>query len=681
MALSGVEPWEAELRRRAEELRKVQQADQGAAHLASTRGGSGGGMGQLMQGMRGVGRRYAPQLKQAAGAAMQGAGAAAGWVGANLAAQPIKGFAGWFMNFWPENIYGVFVWGAAFLYWLDWQTGFNIASTSNFHLGFAIVAFLIIGLTQKYITGWALLSSSMFFLSLLGFINAPTIQQKGIGLVAVVIGAGFFYTKVNAPGFFKLLPVIALVDVYGMPMIRDRIMALAPNISYVTFATTFMMNRILFPVWLWFGALALYENARVARRVLAVILIFYFVAALPTLTNVYKAKVAGITPEEREQATGIWQRFMTNVQRILSGDFLKAPIDAGYKKAEQLFGFGEPEKEPAIGLVMRNDRTMPKEFDITTGKRPNPGIIIAVENPFPADVETKYIEIVRIDCDADVEGTSLSAEGRSDGGITPSYEKPLEVYYTGSGGGTGVTCDLADSGTGKWKVGDYSMDVKVQYKVDADAYLTNTFMRSDLLRDLRRTGIDPLKVKDIKPAFAEYDNGPIAVTWGPAELVTTPAGLDISTSPTPGESFGGGKSGGGASRSFGGEAGGQVVPLRVYISKTGSWEEGKIGGIIQLTVKLPQGVSFAEGDYCDFEASGDEWAVVRNRIRKKNDDLRFIGESVRFDCGMVIPAGIMAGAELATLRFDASGDFIFETETKGIKFSVKGDKDEEKKPA
>ncbi len=622
---------------------------------------SGGNLGRLMQGLSGVGGKISTVLGAGQGAAQgltQGVGFAAG----QLVAQPVKGIAGWFLNFLPENIYGFFIWGAAFLYFLDWQTGFNISIMGGYHWWFYIASFLLIGVTQKVLSGWGLVFSAMLFIALRGIMNvgisgSTILSREFILPIAGLVAVFFLYIRRfgSAPGFFKWMPILAFMDVYGMPIIVDKLVGYAANIGYAAFFFTFLMNRALFPFALWYGGLSLYENTRVAKRFLLVAVLFYFIVSLPTVRNVYNAKVAGLTPEQVEMTEVVKGRFWENIRSIVSGEFLRAPVAAAYGKAEETFGFGTPKEEPKIGLVLKADPTMPKEFDLSYGKKPNPGFVLSIPNPFPPNVEQPYIQVINIECKAkpsdgstDLEATSVVSDTGvpfpKDKYVVVDEKEAFEVYYMGPNGGAGVTCYFDNA---VWKDTSYTLEASVKYVVKTNAYLENSFMRLDQVKEMRRNGLDPVVVKKLPVATAKYDNTPVSLTWGPIALTNTPATIDITKD-------------------------GQNQAIRLYAAKSAGWEKGELYGIEKLTLTLPEGIVLA-GDYCDFKTSRTKnvYEVNQERI-KKDGKYKFFGDSARFDCGMNVKKDLLSSADWAAARFEASGTFIFENKFTGASFKVTG---------
>lgn len=627
------------------------------------------GLGRIAQGMKGVGGKFAPAFGIAKGAA-QGAGAAAGYVGANFVAQPAKGILGFFVNFFPEagtNVYGWFLWGAAFIYLIDWFSGFNTAATANLHLWFAAAAFLILGITGRFLSVPVAVSGIVLLTSLYSFVQpGRTLALNTFSVVSLAF-AFIIYWRANTPGFFKYLPLFAFVDVYALPVFRDRLLEYAQNINYLSFAVAFVTNRILFPLWLWFGIFAFSgetpPSTRVARKLLAVMIVFYLVVSAPQVANAYGTKISGLTPEEKEVAQGVWARFHANLQHITSGEFLKAPVASAYGSLEQTLGFGEPKQQPKLGLALVQDSTMLKKYDISY-KKPEPSFVMRITSPFPASSEKPYIEVTDINCN-DKKSKLKFGHGITSKGITPTEGKPVAVFYNGPDGGAQVKCPLLKDS--KWESGDYTISAEVDYKVDATAFLTTAFIRADQDEALRKQNIDPSVVNNIRPAAAEYENVPVTLTWGPPDLTKSPASVNL------GEPAAANQKG---SVSLVETA--QNLLITVYVSKNSGWGKGEIKAVEQLRLLLPEGVTLALGDSCDFVPSdadsgnGGEWYVADPKMIIKDKKPRFIGDAIRFDCGLKVSKEALSGADWAPARFDVSGRFIFTTKLDGITFTVEG---------
>lgn len=609
-------------------------------------------LGRLMQGMAKVGSRFAPAYGAAktAGAPMvQGVAAGAGFAAGQLVAKPMQGVIGWFVNFWPENVYGWFMLAALGLYYLDWRSGFNIAAMADFHLYFAIAAFFIIGFYRRFINGWLLLAATFFYFSLNGMVQADSMRERALGLVVLVASIAIFNLKTNATGAYRLMPLIAFLDIYGLPVLASRLLDYTASFGYVAHAISFVTNRLLFPMWLWFGMLAFTgnpkegkEGTRVAGRFLGLVIVFYLIVALPQIKEAYAANVSpGLTAAQEGQVDVIKARWQTNIQRIVSGEFLKAPVASAYGGLERTFGFGEPKQEPKLGLALVQDNTMLKKYSLDF-KDPEPSFVMRVTSPFPADTKKPYIEVTNIKCvDKLKRSKSLKLDSvATSKGVTPTKDKPVVVFYNGPDGGTQVKCSFSG-----WESGDYTISAEVDYKVDATAFLTTAFIRADQDEALRRQSIDPAVVNKIRPATAEYDNVPVTLTWGPPDLTKAPASIDLT------------------------QAGPANLLITIYVSKNTGWENSEIKAVEQLGLLLPNGVALVPGDSCDFVPSdadsgdGRKWYVVGpKRI--------FIGDAIRLDCGMKVSSEALSGADWAPARFDVSGSFVFTTKLEDITFTV-----------
>ncbi|MBI2145256.1 hypothetical protein HYU18_02930 [Candidatus Woesearchaeota archaeon] len=649
-----------------------------AAGVIGAAAGGGGWQAlfaRLGQGLRNVGSGHAPAL---AGSIGQGFSAGAGFAAGQLVAKPIQGVAGWVLNWLPENIAGFMMWGGVVLFWLDWKVfGFNIGAASYMHLLFAVVAFIAFGVALEFMNIGVALSAAGLLVALTGLLNAES-QIARIPTIFALVVAFYFYWRLTAkfmekPGadFFRYLPLIAFVDVYGMPIFRDRVVESVGNLagSFGAMAysiLSFIFNRLLFPLWIYFPAATLYNNTRVARRIFISLLIFYFIAALPTVTSVYHAKVSSLTPEEKEVAESIWSRFQTNAGRILRGDFLKAPVAAAYERAEQIYGFGEPEEGPKIGLQLTNDPNMPSSFNLNFNKNPTPGVVLDVPNPLPDDAEKRYIEVVGISCSdpaGEAEGALIepvTAEELKQR-IKQTPPKPLLVSY-----GRPITAKCEFEGG---EPGARSVEFDVKYSFKADGYLSTAFMRSDKL-DALITAKDPnvmkLGLKDVPPAEAKHDNGPVAIRWGPVELANPPVRIDIE----------GAKSSG----------------FVIYIARSGGWE-GEIGGISKLALTTPKEISLDLSDErCGEIFTADttkgryevrEGYLTRDGTANTEDpgNLKFVGESLPFECKIILSNtafdvngdGVVneMDPDWVGATFRVSVDYLFSTK-RSVSFDVKG---------
>lgn len=644
--------------------------------------------GRMMYGYPGWGSQYAPPVPKksfgqimsgafnaaksgwskisshpAAQAAVQGGSAAVAWTGTNMVAKPVNGLLGWFVNFWPENVYGWFMLGALGLYYLDWRSGFNIAAMAPFHLYFAIAAFFVIGFYRRFINGWLLLAATFFYFALNGMVQASSIGERALGIVVLGASVTIFNWKTNATGAYKLMPLIAFLDIYGLPVFANRLLDYTASVGYAAYAISLVTNRLLFPMWLWFGMLAFTgnpkegkEGTRVAGRFLGMVVIFYLIVALPQIREAYAASVApGLTVEQQGQIDIIKSRWQTNIQRIVSGEFLKAPISSAYGGLENTFGFGTTKQEPRLGLQLSLNSQMPKNVpDYGPDKPPEPSFIIGVPTPFPADSKDPSIKVTEIKCSENSGKTLTFIKATTDEGITATADQPVEVFYSGPRGGNEVKCFF-----GGWQPGeDYNIGAEVTYKVENSAWLSTTFMRADKLRGLRLNPNDLQTKKaldEIRPADAESRNFPVIETWGPQVLSNAPVPVDLSRD--------------------------NNLAITVFVATNPAW--GNSGGgkteikaVTQLGLLVPAGVALTVNDKsCDFiqdtadSGDGRKWYVVNPaRIRNQDRKPRFIGDAIRFDCGMTVTAAALGGKDTVAARFDVSGSFEVTTKLEGITF-------------
>ncbi len=628
-------------------------------------------LGRIGQGLAGVGSKYAPIIGAAkaaaplAGSVGQGLAAGAGFAGAQLIAKPIQGVAGWVVNWLPENIAGFMMWGGLALFFIDFKAGFDLGVTGNFHLLFAALAFIFFGVAMGFLNLGITTAALGVLFSLVGFVNASGSGNFGArALAAATIAVSFFFywkftskfADKEGADFFRYLPLLAFVDVFAMPMFRDQIFSgisgIAGNMgAWIYGGVFFVFNRLLFPLWVYFPAITLYNNTRVARRVLIAILLFYFIAALPTVTSQYHAKVSKLTPEETQVAASLWERFRVNLNRILTGQFLQAPLASAYEKAEELYGFGTPKEEPKIGLQVIDDPNMPKAFDLNIFNAASPSIVLHVPNQLPSDSTQRFIEVVDIGCE------DKSAKASQGGLIEPVTKadlamEPLKVAYRLP---STAKCEFTGMAEGKKTV-----EFDVKYKFEGSAELSTAFMRSDKL-DALVGNPDPkvmqIGLKDIPPASARYDNGPVAITWGPVELANPPARVDLEKT--------------------------RPVGLVVYVAKSGSWD-GEIAGIESVELTTPPGITLSLGEKnCMFEGQPGAYTVQRQLIWKNKDEfndkekgttnpsnLRFIGEGLPFTCRMTVSKETLT-ADWVGAQFKVTVNYLFSTK-KTVNFEVKG---------
>ncbi len=628
-----------------------------------------------MRGMAGVGSKFAPAVgavKTAApalGGAIQGVGIGVGAAAGQAAMAPAKGILGWFAGFKPENLYSGMVVFAVLLYFLDFMTGFDITRTAALRVwGFGMGGAAILAITGGYISFWRVVIAAVFFYSVYGLLNALTgtfvlgidlgiltsLLTDERALIALVLGTGALYTNLQIPGAIKLLPVFMLLETYGLPVLRDKMLTyVATSSGYLWFMVGFLSNRILFPLPLMYSIFAFYRDSRTARNILGLLIIIYLIASLPQIKGAY-TKYAGLTGVETEQAQGVFTRLQANIRGIVSGEIFRAPSASLYEKAEIAFGFGKPKEEPKMGLQLRDDPNMPKVFDLNFYDAASPSIIMEVPNPLPlTDPRKRVMSVVDIECNDKATGGSGGevAEPLPD----PKPNEPATyalVYYKGP---KQVTCRFK-----KMKEGSNTAEIKVKYGFVADAEFSTPFMRRDRLEAKIFKGEDPVVEDNVPSSTAEYDNGPIAITWGSVELVSPP--VDIKA--------------------------GSPLGFLLFVSKTGSWE-GEIAGINSLTLTIPSEFELVEKNdkTCAFqkvkEKSNADVNVykVKDDMIKKDGTLSFIGDGVRLMCGMSATDSLineLAGPDEDDRRrpwkagtFKASVDYIFSTE-KTVSFEIKG---------
>ncbi len=605
--------------------------------IARASQGMGGIVGSKLAPAYAMGRTAAPAL----GGAIQGVGIGVGLEAGRAVTAPAKSIFGWFADLKPENLYSSMVVVAVLLYFLDFITGFDITRTAALRVwGFGMGGAAILAITGGYISFWRVVIAATFFYSVYGLLNALTgTFNLGINLgiltslltderalIALVLGTGALYTNLQIPSAIKWLPVFMLLETYGLPVLRDKYLTyVATTSGYLWFAVGFLSNRILFPLPLMYSIFAFYRESRTARKILGLLIIVYLIASLPQIKGAY-TQYAGLTGVETEQAQGIKDRLLTNIRGIISGEILRAPAASLYEKAEIAFGFGEPKEEPKMGLLLVNNPNMRQEFDLAYKDVPAAGVTLTVPNPLPLDLKQRYIGVTGIKCKDTSESRTVTKTGKIDPpGIEPSREKPFELYYEDDQTGVCIFPELAE----------HSVEFKVEYRVEETAYLETTIMRHDKRAALLAKQDDPAVKRElsrIPPAKAEYNNGPVAIRWDPPALTKAPASNE------------------------------RARKIVVVVSNSGAWP-GELAGIEWLEVVAPQGVRL-EGEPCSFtKKQGDDnvYEVASWKIRTKDGkgDLRFIGNKIDFECGLVFDNSLLGGGDTAGARFDARGSFIF----------------------
>ncbi|MBI2549982.1 hypothetical protein HYV83_02270 [Candidatus Woesearchaeota archaeon] len=597
---------------------------------------------------------------QAVGGFVQGAALSAGHRAMGIPGK-IFGFF-WDTLIANNNEYDLFIKIAAVMYFADFIHGFNQNITLAVHLVFALVAFILIGERDANISRWNYIWVTIIFLNVWQvFLQGPMYVVRATGGLALLALAFVMYLRSNVPMPLRGIPYVAAIDVLVMNVFRVPLLQYAENAGFAFVAISYLMNRLLNPIMLFYGLIYMKkESPVVAGRLFGIVFIIYLLAAAtPILADTitrYRESNTQLTSEEGQQAGNVLTTSFKNFVNLVTLKFVNPSVAYAYEKAEETFGFGEPKKEPKMGLQLFDDPTMLSEFKKSRG--PAPSFLIKVLNPFPPDFKKKYLEVIGIECiDKTETDTPLKLHKAVDEfNAGASEAKPLEVYYTGGRGGTTITCSQCSDVAGDvscWESGkSYTMEATIKYRVDADAYLSTSFMKAAELRNLRKGGKDPADpaVEGTPIEKAEYSNVPVSLTWGPIGLVTSPAPVDFITGQTPGQSG---------------------LEIKIYVAKNPTWGEGKdseIDSIKGLNLTVPEGVELDEkSDACAFEAIKDK----PNKYRLKSEWTdNFIGEGDRFDCGLIVKPAVLHGADWAAARFDVEGVFILSVKKEGIKFTV-----------
>lgn len=604
-----------------------------------------GNIGQIARDLRGVGSRFAPvagklapayAAAKAAAPVIQGAAFGAGAAVGQAATQPVKGVLGWFTGLIPENLYSSVVFFAIVLYFLDFISGFDIARTAQLHLIWGFGSFAVLAATartetgQRYVTVRNVIIAGVFFYTLIAFGKAetllPSTWQKVVNLVPLLITGALYFIWVKIPGDIKGLPIVAIANVYAMPLVREYVLDSA-GISYLAFVGAFILNRLLFPVPLVYSLFAFYQDSRTARKLLAIILIFYVVASLPQITAAYRSHFgASLTTEEQEVAQGIWARFVTNTRTILRFEWLRTPDITG--PLYTTFGFGEPEKEPPRGIVLSDDPTMPKAFRIDKGDKVLPTMRIGLLSPLEQNrpIKVSHVGCTYNECRAEPCGTLRRPEE-----IAPNGKGEVLIYYNRP---RTAEC-LLEIG----EPGSYTAKFNVKYDFNEAATFSTVFMRKDIADEILSGGEDP--AERLPPPSATYDNGPVEIKFGPVELGTIPVTIDLTTSQL-------------------------SSSIEISVNNRPEWN-GEISEIKKLSLRVPTGVELESGDYCDFvKEEGKANTYVPNDQVSTTD----IGTGKKFRCGLTANAEeLLGGAVWAIGSFDVQIEFTYLT-TKTVSVKV-----------
>lgn len=634
-----------------------------------------GWLGNFMPGLGSSGAATAAGAAAKAGAqaipsAVQGFG-----LGVGVRASGIVGrIFGWFAEMLTSwGPYDTFVKMAAVVYIIDVFTGFNPSITIPLHLFFAWAGFFVIGILDRKglnINVWSYIWVSIIFLYMFFVINNGIgfLTRVSVNILPLALALAFYFGVVPLPRFSSRvpmplfgIPIVAAIDVFGLNIFRDRIIDLAGNFNILTGGVAFVLGRLVNPLLVIYGATFMYDESKVAKKVFTILFIIYVTAALwGAFGHVAKLRGAGVTSAEISQGTSLLQSATKGMVNLVTLKFLTPSIALAQDKAYETFGFGTPKEQPKLGLALSQDSTMPKRYDLSYKNTPEPSFVMRITSPFPAGTEKPYIEVTRITCKDNLKKTQGLAfnSATTSKGVTPSGSSPLKVFYNGPNGGTQVKCSYSG-----WQAGDYSIGAVVEYKVDATAFLTTAFIRSDQDEALRLQGLDPAVVDKIPPANARYDNVPVSLTWGPPDLTKSPASIDVGK--------------GAAIDPITLEpVTTQNMLITVYVSKNAGWENSDINSISNLMLTVPTGVALV-GDSCDFDIKKaktkdggvTEYPVLDTRINKDGKP-RFIGDSIRLECGMKVDRTALSGSDWAPARFDLSGSFIFTAKLDSIRFTV-----------
>ncbi len=645
----------------------------------------GAGWLNMFMGSSGAAGAAAKAGVQAVPSAIQGFG-----LGIGVRASGIVGkIFGWFAEMLTSwGPYDIFVKFAAIIYLIDIGTGFNPGITIPMHLAFAWIAFFVIGILDKKnlnLSVWTYVWVSIIFLYMFFVINNGVgfLTRLSVNILPLALALAFYFgmiprlgSKVPMPLFG--IPIVAAIDVFVLNIFRDRIIDLAGNFNFVAGGIAFLLGRLVNPLMVIYGAMFMYaESPKVAQKVFTILFIIYVTAALwSAFGHVAKLRGAtGLTPEEISQGTNLLQTSARSISNLLTLKFLDPAITGVTGRLYETFGFGEPKEEPKLGLALAQDSTMLKKYDLSY-KTPEPSFIMKITSPFPAGAEKPYIDVTNMECFDKLKKVTPALEflrATTSRGITPTESVPVKAFYNGLDGGMQIKCSFDG-----WQAGDYTIAAGVDYKVDATAFLTTAFIRADQDEALRLQGMDPAILNKIPHADAMYDNVPVTLTWGPPDLTKSPASIDLGQPA--------------AETDPGTQA--PVTPsnmlITVYVSKNSGWETSDIKSVNNLALTVPSGVTLV-GDACDFDISKPtikeggvtEYNVKEDRIIKavtdENGEVkkapRFIGDSIRFECGMKVDSAALSGADWAPARFDVTGSFIFTTKLDGISFTVEGSKE------
>lgn len=634
--------------------------------------------------------RIAQGMPRAAQNVGQGIGAGVSYVaGSELVAQPVKGIKGLLLNIIPENMVGWYVLLIMLVYYWSWMAGFAAPVVLQSHAIMAVIGFFLFVYVESSLEEgkgslWQIIRRNGVTFSVLMIIDNMLLTgqfQWNLILIAALLMA-----------FREGHPLDDLKRVVTIMLVASAVTAVGPflynqfnqfffsaaakialplnfefgalNFSYLPFILALLANRTFTYPFFWFAIFWLSKKTRVARS-LAWIVTFLFIFAswpniAPEVSKLHSQYITGATPEQKEFWPNILKQATTNARGAIISLFQSFSVGTAsayektYGNLEQTFGFGQPKQEPKLGLQLSQNSQMLKKFP--DYEPPEPSFIMGVPNPFPADSKNPYIEVTEIKCkESSGKGLNFIKAVTDEGFTVTPANQPVEVYYSGPRGGNEVKCLFEG-----WQLGeDYNVGAEVTYKVENSAYLSTTFMRADKLRGLRLNPSDQKTKKvldDIPPAAAEHRNVPVTLTWGPLVLKNAPVPIDLDRESN-------------------------NLAITVYVATNPAWGSGvgktEIKAVTQLGLLLPAGATLTVNDKsCDFIESnadsgdGRKWYVVNpKKIRKDGvGEWIFIGDAIKFDCGMTVGAAALGGKDAATARFDVSGSFEVTTKLEGITF-------------
>jgi hypothetical protein len=591
-------------------------------------------------------RRQAQTRKAAVTGAAVGAGVAIG----GAVAKPISGIKGIFLNIIPENIFGVYVAAILFVYWFSFQASFEVSIVYPLHILLGIGGFLVYAVNND---GLDVLTKvrkyAPLFLALILADYMLLTGQLNITLAAITIMA--FAVKSEGGILENVKSIVmwfggAAAAFYFYLQFESLIFSSIANIGPVFSIISLITNRTLTFPFFWFAMIKLGEKTRVARSLIWIVVTVLILANwgnLQVLAIDYKDTLGDLTQEQEEVVPNVIQTAAANlrngVSSLFSGRWLQGPAAEVFEEFEQIYGFGQAKKEPEVGIKLKSDPNMPSVFNLDFVRNPSPSAIIEIPNPLPVGSE-KTIQLTEIVCD--------SKDEHSEAVVTKPIigEDPVIIAYKRP---RTVACEFTGMGNGK-----KTAEITIKYEISTNAELSTAFMRNDQINALLKAGEDPAVANRIPPARAEYDNGPIAITFGPVELVTSPVGINAG----------------------GDDSSNSIV---VYAAKSKNWD-GEINGIKKLELSVPDGVILKEGVGCSFKKKpGTNIYEVDPKIVRKDGgdgDLRFVGDGIPFECGISSDSTVLGGLDWVGAEFRVSAVFVFSTK-KNIRFDITGAESDE----